>query len=256
VEGVEIQQTTASDAAVSFSPTALLSRFGFWSASLTATFAAVALGIGVTTPPRSGPFAAPGTALAYPFAETARFVPRDFLWMYPGVLMMLAFLMLAACVHERAAGDSRRFFGKIGLCLATVSFAVIAIDYLIQLQVVQPGLLAGEAADLALVSQYNPHGVFIALENLGLLVAAVSFLFLGLSLGASRLERVTRSVFFVAFGCAVVAFVGMWSYFGFDLDYFFEVTIIVIDWLALIAAGVLLAIVFRREEHARVEAGQ
>jgi hypothetical protein len=251
-----MQQSTARESAGHSTPAALLSRFGFWSASLTAIFAAAALGIGVTTPARSGPFAAPGTALAYPFAETARFVPRDFLWMYPGVLMLLAFLMLAACVHERTTDDGRRFFGRIGLCLATVSFAVIALDYFIQLQVVQPGLLAGEGAGLALVSQYNPHGVFIALENLGFLVAAISFLFLGLSLGGTRLERATKWVFIVAFGLAVVAFVGMWSYFGLHLDYFFEVTIIVVDWLALITAGVLLAIVFRREEHAQGEAGQ
>jgi hypothetical protein len=223
----------------------LLSRFGFWSATLTALFAAVSLGVGVTTPARSGPFAPSGSALAYPFASAARFVPRDFLWMYPGVLMMFGFLMLAACIHERSRGD-RRLLGTIGLCLAVTSFAVIAIDYFIQLQVVQPGLVAGEGADLALVSQYNPHGVFIALENLGFLVAAVSFLFLALSLGPSRLERATKWVLLAAFAVAAGAFVGLWTYFGFDLGYRFEVTIIVVDWLTLIAVGVLMALVFRR----------
>jgi hypothetical protein len=45
---------------------------------------------------------------------------------------------------------------------------------------------------------------------------------------------------------AAAAFVGLWSYFGFDLGYRFEVAIIVIDWLTLIVAGVLMALVFRR----------
>jgi hypothetical protein len=40
--------------------------------------------------------------------------------------------------------------------------------------------------------------------------------------------------------------VGLWTYFGFDLGYRFEVTIIVVDWLTLIAVGVLMALVFRR----------
>ena len=53
----------------------LVSRLGFWSAVLTALFAAVSLAIGVTTPPRSGPFAPAGSGLAYPFADAARFVP-------------------------------------------------------------------------------------------------------------------------------------------------------------------------------------
>jgi hypothetical protein len=243
--GIEMPHATARETAGPAASAGLLCRFGFWSAALTALFAAIALGVGVTTPPRSGPFAPSGSALTYPFASAARFVPRDFLWMYPGVLMMLGFLMLAACMHERSNGE-RRLLGMIGLCLAVTSFAVIAIDYFIQLQVVQPGLVAGEGADLALVSQYNPHGVFIALENLGFLVAAVSFLFLALSLGSSRLERATKWVLLAAFALAAGAFAGLWSYFGFDLGYRFEVAIIVIDWLTLIVVGVLMALVFRR----------
>lgn len=224
---------------------ALTARVGFWAAALTSLLAAVSLGVGVTTPPRSGPFAAPGTALAYPYAGAVRFVPRDFIWMYPGVLMMLAFLVLAACIQARARGE-RRLLGSVGLCLAAVSFAVIAADYFIQLQVVQPGLRSGEAAALALVSQYNPHGVFIALENLGFLVTALAFAFLAFALGSSRLERVTRAVFLVACGLAVAAFIGLWSYFGLGLGCRFEVAAIAIDWLAFVVCGALLALVFRR----------
>ena len=220
-------------------------RAGFWAASLTALLAAVSFGLAITTPPRTGPYAAAGSALAYPYAAAARFVPRDFVWMYPALLMMLAFLLLAACVRERAAGD-RKLFGTIGLCLATVSFTVIALDYFIQLRTVQPALRRGELEGLAILSQYNPHGVFIALEELGFLVMGLAFACLALALGASRLERVTRWVYLVSSALLVAAFVGMSWYFGLGIEYRFEVTAIALGWLTLTASGVLLAFVFRR----------
>ena len=220
-------------------------RAGFWAASLTAILAAVSFGVAVTTPPRTGPFAAAGSALAYPYAAAARFVPRDFVWMYPALLMMLAFLVLATCIRERAAGD-RKLFGTIGLCFAVVSFTVIALDYFIQLRTVQPALLRGEMDGLAILSQYNPHGVFIALEELGFLVLGLSFAFLALALGASRLERATRWVYLVSAALIVVAFLGMSWYFGFGIEYRFEVAAISLGWLTLMASGVLLAFVFRR----------
>jgi hypothetical protein len=228
----------------------LTTRAGFWAAVLTALLAAVSFGVAVTTPPRTGPFAAAGSALAYPYAAAARFVPRDFVWMYPALLMMLAFLVLAACVRDRAAGD-RKLFGTIGLCLATVSFTVIALDYFIQLRTVQPALRRGELEGLAIISQYNPHGVFIALEELGFLVMGLSFACLALALGASRLERVTRWVYLVSSALIVAAFVGMSWYFGLGIEYRFEVTAIFVGWLTLMISGSLLAVVFRRSVHPR-----
>ena len=59
-------------------------RVGMWSAAATAALAAVSFGVAATTPPRTGPFAAPGTAISYPYSIAAQFVPRDFVWMYLG----------------------------------------------------------------------------------------------------------------------------------------------------------------------------
>jgi hypothetical protein len=228
----------------------LADRSGFWAAILTALLAAVSFGVAATTPPRTGPFAAPGSVLPYPYSAAAQFVPRDFVWMYLALLMMLAFLVLAACVREHAV-DDRKVFGTIGLCFAVVSFAVIALDYFIQLRTVQPALLRGELDGLAIISQYNPHGVFIALEELGFLVMGLSFAFLAFALGSSRFERVTRWVYLVSSALMVAAFVGMSWYFGFGLEYRFEVTAISIGWLTLMISGVLLAFVFRRSAHQR-----
>jgi hypothetical protein len=108
-----------------------------------------------------------------PYSAAAQFVPRDFLWMYPALAMMLAFVVLAACVRQLATG--RRLPGTLGLGFAVASMTVVGIDYFIQLRVVQPALLNGELDGLVIVSQYNPHGVFIALEEFGFLLAGLAW---------------------------------------------------------------------------------
>lgn len=224
----------------------LVSRWGFWSSAATMLLAAISFGIAVTTPPRTGPFAAPGSLIAYPYVQAVQFVPRDFLWLYPTLLMMAAFLVLAICVAH-AAPDDRKLFGTIGLTFAAISFTVIAGDYFVQLQTVQPALKhAEEAASVVTLSQYNPHSTFIALENLGYLAMAVSFAFLGLALGASKLELATRRALLIGATLTVLAFIGMSAYFGLGLEYRFEVIAIMFCWLTLVVGGVMLALVFRR----------
>lgn len=233
---------------------AAVRRVGMWAAAATAALAAVSFGVAATTPPRTGPFAAPATAIAYPYSTAARFVPRDFIWMYLALLMMLAFLVLAVCIRERAV-DGRKLFGTIGLSLSAVAFTVIGMDYFIQLRTVQPALRWGEFDGLAILSQYNPHGVFIALEELGFLVMGLSFAFLALALGKAGLERATRWVFLASSALMVAAFVGMSLYFGFGLEYRFEVTAISIGWLTLMVSGSLLVFVFRRLVHEQPSGG-
>ena len=83
------------------------------------------------------------------------------------------------------------------------------------------------------------------------MVMGLSFAFLALSLDSSRPERVTRWVYLVSSALMVAAFVGMSWYFGFGLEYRFEVTAISIGWLTLMISGLLLAFVFRRPAHQR-----
>ena len=225
-------------------------RIASWAAALMAAAATVALAIGVTTPPRSGPFCR-GDCITYPFTDAAAFVPRDYLWMYPAALMVLLFVVVVVCLHQRAAAGSR-LFTRVALSLAAVSATALLADYFIQLTVVQPSLLKGEFAGLSLLSQYNPHGVFIALENVGFLVMGLAFLFAAAGLGGrSRLERAPRYVFTVGGILAVAALVVLALVYGSDLEYRYEVAAIVIDWVTLIAGGVLLGLLFWREARVR-----
>ena len=161
-----------------------VSRIGFWSALLTAVFAAGSFAIAIATPPRSGPFCLTG-CITYPYANVALFFPRDYFWMVPGIFLTPLFVVLMACIH-RSADEDKKVFSLIGLSFALVSAALITMDYFVQLTVMQPSLLQGEVNGLALFSQYNPHGIFIALEDLGYLMMSLAFLFCRLGFHSSR----------------------------------------------------------------------
>ncbi len=221
------------------------SRLGFWSGVLTAVFAAAAFATGITTPPRSGPFCL-NSCITYPYTNVASFVPGDYLWMYPGFVLALTFVALIACIHQYVKED-KRIFSQIGLSFALISAAAILIDYFIQLAVMQPSLLKGETEGLALFSQYNPHGIFIALEDLGYLMMSVALLFVGVGFTErARLERVIRWLFIISSLAAIGALIGLSLIYGQDLEYRFEVVVLTINWTVLIIAGVLLSILFKR----------
>jgi hypothetical protein len=223
------------------------SQLGFWSAVLTAVFTASALTIGITTPPRSGPFCA-SSCVTYPYTDAAAFVPRDYLWMYAGFLLALIFVVLMACIHHIASGE-KKIFSQVGLPFALISATVLATDYFIQLAVMQPAFLKGETEGLSLFSQYNPHGIFIALEDLGYLMMSIAFLFFAMVFdGHNRIERAIRWLFIASFVLAVGSLVVLALLYGKNLDYRFEVTAILINWTVLIVSGVLLSVFFKRVE--------
>jgi hypothetical protein len=87
------------------------------------------------------------------------------------------------------------------------------------------------------LSQLNPHGVFIALENVGYLLLALAFAVIGVSMAArSRPERVAQIVFIVGGTATPLALIGYAAAYQADLGYRFEVAGIAIDWLVLIIA--------------------
>lgn len=222
-------------------------RLGFWTSILTAVAAAAALAIAITTaPPRSGPFCMGDPCITYPYTDAAAFVPNDYLWMYPAFLMAPLFVMLVVCIHHYVSID-KKVFSQIALSFAVISAAALATNYFIQLTVVQPCLLKGEVEGLSLFSQYNPHGVFIALEDLGYLMMGVAFLFAAAVFGRrERLERVIRLLFITGSVLAVGSLLLLAPLYGRDLEYRYEVVVLLVDWIALIVSGALLSVFFKR----------
>jgi hypothetical protein len=214
---------------------------GFWAAVLTVVEAAAFAGVGVATPPRSGPLCH-SACVAYPYLDVAQFIPRDYLWLVPGILLAPTFIVLMACIHTIAA-EPKKIYSRIGLSLAVVYAAVILVDYFLQFTVVVPSLEAGETDGLSLFTEYDPHGVFIALESLGYSMMSGALLFAAAVFEGGRAERAIRRLFILSFVLAVAAFVGI-ALLGHTLVGF-EVAVLMITWIVLIASGTLLAVVFR-----------
>ena len=213
-----------------------------WAGGSTALLAVAALAAGVTTPVRSGPNCTEAVCLRYPYTNAVLGVPRDYWWMYPAALVALSVVALLACLH-RDAGGTPRTLSLIGFGLATVAAAALCADYVVQLAVVQPSLLAGEHDGLAPLVMYSPHGVFIALEDLGYLLTGAALVFAGPAItDNSRIGRTTRWLLMAAGAAVVISFAVLALREGADLADQFEIIAISIDWLALAVAGSLLVV--------------
>jgi hypothetical protein len=223
-------------------------RLGFWVAILTVLVTATFAVVGVATPARSGPFCATWGCIPAPYTDVAQFIPGDYLWLIPGIALAPIFVVLMASIHGRGP-EATRIFSRIGLAFAVAYAVVIGVDYFDQFAVVVPSLQSGEIDGLSLFTQYNPHGLFIAGEALGYLSMSAALLFAAPVFAGGRIERAIRWLFVAGFVLAVVAFVGFWVVGG-DLVAF-EVSVLSINWIVLIASGVLLSVVFRRVTGAR-----
>jgi hypothetical protein len=221
------------------------SRLGFWFAILMAVVTVAALAFAVTTLPMSGPFCQSG-CVTYPYEAVAAFVPHDYIWMYPAIFMAPIFVMLLICIHNYAP-DDKKIFSQSGLAFALIYAAAMSINYFIQIEVMQPSILKGEMEGLVLFSQYNPHGIFIALEDLGYLMMSLAFFCTawvftrGDKLGSALRNLLTASPL-LAFAVYIV----LSLIYGKDIEYRFEVFIITFNWITSIIMGVLLSIYFKR----------
>jgi hypothetical protein len=209
--------------------------------------AVVSLAMAVTTLPRSGPYCQNG-CVGYPYTDAAAFVPRDYLWMYPALVLTLLAMVLVECIHDLIV-PSRVLLSRIGVAFTIMGVAILVVDYASQLTFLQPALLLGETEGLSPWSQYNPHGIFIALENVGYVLLNLAFLFLGVAmLGLpSRLWRAAGWVFAGGGGLTLALLVLYSLIYRVRLDYRFEVAAICITWLVLTVAPVLIIAFFRTE---------
>ncbi len=221
-------------------------RFGMGAAVAVVLGVVVSAAVAVTTPPRSGPYCR-ADCVRPPWTDVAEFVPRDYWWMYPMLLLLAAAVALAVTVHGMAGGE-RPLPSLAGVCLGTAATALLMADYGIQLTTVQPALLAGEAEGLALWSQYNPHGLFIALENVGYAAWGLAFVLLGSSLARQRGGAASAAGWTLVAGglLTLTALVAYALAYGADLQYRFEVAALTLTWLTLGVTGVLVAIALRR----------
>jgi hypothetical protein len=227
-------------------PPSSTSQVGFYSAILMAVITIITLGLAMTAIPIAGANC-PDDCAAYPYLDTVSQYPRDFLWMVPATLLVLVYVVLMVSINAYATPENR-VFSQIGLSFALISAVVLLIAYYTQFAVIPVSLMNGETDGLPLLIQYNPHGVFIALEELGYLVMSLSFLLVApVFARGSRLESAVRWVFVSGFALPMVSLIVISIIYGLERLDRFEVFALSIDWLVLIVNGILLSIVFRRQ---------
>lgn len=222
----------------------LANTLGFYGAVLTSFAAAVTFAIAILTPPLSGPFCM-GACFAYPYLDVASRFPRDYIWMYPAIMLVLVYVVLMTCIHRSAAED-KKIFSLAGLSCATMSAVILAVNYFVQVSVIQPSVLNGEADGIALLTQFNPHGIFIALEELGFFLMSLSLFFIAPVFSGVGIARAIRWICIAGFTLTCTAFILISALYGIHREYRFEVAVISINWSVLIVIGILLSVVFRR----------
>jgi hypothetical protein len=191
--------------------------------------------------------------IEYPYLDTTDRYPRDYVWMYLAIGLIVAYLLLVVTVRHLGP-PNRRLLGNMAVALAGVSAAVLVPAYFVQASVVPASLAAGETDGIALLTQYNPHGVFIALEEIGYLTMNGSFLLLApLVRNTGRRSSAIRLLFVAAFVVTSVALAAYSVAHGLDRQDRFEVIALTVAWFTLLVSGILLTLEYkhRRTQSAR-----
>ena len=220
-----------------------LNKTGFVSSILLAILTASTFIIAILTPPISGPFST-GAAITYPYADIISRFPRDYYWMYPAMLLVLVFVVYVICVGQDARKE-QKVFSAAALSFACISSGIIFVDYFVQVSVLQPSLINGEYEAIALFTQYNPHGLFIALEEAGYLLMSIAILFLTpIFAGPGRIRTALRWTSLLNFIFSILSLIIISIIYGISREYRFEVAVISFNFIALILVGLLSAILY------------
>jgi hypothetical protein len=224
-----------------------VNRVGLYSSILTVVMTLVTFGLAITAVPNSGAGCLEN-CFEYPYLDTMSEFPEDYLWMPPAMILVVLYVVLVASIHAYAS-PQKKVYGQIGLSFALMAAGVLLGDYFVQFSVVPVSLMNGQTEGIALLTQYNPYGMFIVLEELGYLLMSLSFVFLApVFAKEGRLATAIRWIFVAGFAVTAVFLVAISAIYGLERMDRFEIAAISIAWLVLLINGVLLGFLFRRRE--------
>ncbi|MBN1183588.1 MAG: hypothetical protein JXB49_14960 [Bacteroidales bacterium] len=223
----------------------IINRFGFYSSIALTVITLITFGFAMTAVPISGAFC-PGNCIDYPYLDTLNQYPKDFLWMYFAILLTIIYIGFMVSIHSYTSNE-KKIFSQTGLTFSIISTVILAGAYFIQSSVIPASLMNGETEGVTMLIQYNPHGVFVVLEEIGYIMMSISFLFIAFAFtNKSRIEKSIRWIFISAFILTVISFTIITIQHGIVRKDRFEVAVISIDWLVLIVNGILISKVFNR----------
>jgi hypothetical protein len=221
-------------------------KFGFFSSFILSILTIIAFGFAMTAIPPAGPYC-PHNCMEYPFSDLLLYFPRDYFWMYISVFQLFAFVVFIAINHFIAAAD-KKLFSFLSFAFTLIASTVLLIAYFTQFSVVPISVINGETDGIALITQYNEHGLFIAMEELGYITMSIALFFLAFAFSKnSRSERIIRTILILQLVLTFITFIFYSTKFGLDRSYLFEVATITINWSVLIIVGIMIGLHFRRK---------
>ena len=204
----------------------------------------ITFAIAILTPPLSGPLC-PADCFQYPFLDIASRFPRDYYWMYTAILLYIVYIACLVVLHQ-STRKSKKFLSHTALLFGFAGSLILITDYFLQITVIQPALLNNETDGISMLTQYNPHGVFIALEELGYLLISITFLLYALLFKGKGLNRAVKIVFLTGFILNLLALLLTCLAYGIHREYYYEIAAISIVWLVFIPNGAMIALLFKR----------
>ncbi|NOY56928.1 MAG: hypothetical protein GXP34_13230, partial [Actinobacteria bacterium] len=152
-------------------------RFAMYAAAAMAAITTVTFGMALFAVPISGSNC-PSDCIEYPYLDTLDRFPRDYVWMYFAIGLVVIYLIFTTSLNNLRTRTGSAIAGQVAVGLAVAVVAVLVPTYFVQFSVVPSSLSAGQTEGISLLTQYNPQGLFIALEEIGFLLMSFSFLFL------------------------------------------------------------------------------
>jgi hypothetical protein len=219
--------------------------FGYYSAFLLSFLTIVAFGFAMTAIPPAGPYC-PNNCMEYPFPDILLYYPRDYYWMYIAIFQLFAFVIFIVTIHF-TANVAKKLFTFLSVSFALISSTVLLMAYFTQFSVVPISVMKGETDGIALITQYNEHGLFIAMEELGYITMSIALFFLAFAFSKNtRAEKIIRIILIFQLFATILAFIFYSIKFGIERSYLFEVATITINWSVLIIVGIMIGFHFRR----------
>jgi hypothetical protein len=220
-------------------------KFGLYSSLSITLLTIITWGFAMIAVPPAGPYC-PGDCMSYPFQDILLYYPRDYYWMYLAIFQLFGYLIFIVSNHFITQIE-KKLFSFLSVSFALITAIVLLIAYFVQFSVVPISMMKGETEGIAILTQYNGHGIFIAMEDLGYITMSISFLFLSFIFSLkNRLERTIRVILISAFLLTVLSFIFYTIRFGIDRSYRFEVAAITVNWLTTITIGILVSIFIRK----------
>lgn len=192
---------------------------------------------------------APNGGILYPYLETIERYPRDYIWQYLAMFMICIYLINIISIKAIVSRE-KQIYIQIASSFALITTATLLINYYVQVNVVPISLMNQEHEGIALITQYNPHGLFIALEELGYIMMTISFGFL-IPVFRGKYTNIIAVIYLLAVIIAIGSFVFISIQYGLDKLDRYEVIIISTTWIVLIINGVLTGNKVRKWQSAR-----